>query len=66
MASLQGDMDIILVMRGPEPKSSPDETAEDTVPAALFTAPTAPLPEPCECFKRHRSSRTSEGKDTRA
>jgi len=56
-------MDNILEMRGPEPESALIETLEDTVLAALFTAPPTPPLEPRESAKRHRSSRTSEGED---
>ena len=63
MASLRDDMDNILEIKGPETESSRVESAEDTVLGALFTAPTAPPPEPRELANSHRSSHTSLGED---
>ncbi|TMX03049.1 hypothetical protein EJD97_018556 [Solanum chilense] len=63
--SLRADMDNIFEMRGPEPQSAPVETTEDTVLAALFTAPIAPPPEPHEHAKRNCYKNTSEGEDAR-
>ena len=63
--SLRADVDSILEMRRPEPETAPIELPEDTVLISLFSVPTAPL-EPCECAKRHCSSRTIDGDDTRA
>ena len=55
VASLRDDMDIILEMRGPEPKTPLVRTAEDTVFATLFPAPTTSLLEPRDRAKKHRS-----------
>jgi len=52
-------------MRGPEPETSPVELAEETILAILFTAPIVP-PDPHERDKRHHSSRTTDGEDSRA
>ena len=60
--SLWADICSIQEIRGPKPKTAPVKLAEDTILAALFTAP----PEPRERAKRNPSSRTTDGEDDRA
>ena len=59
--SLLADVDTIVEMKGPKPETAPLELVEDTVLVELFTTPIAPLPDPRERAKRHRSSRTTKG-----
>lgn len=60
MASLGDDVDAILDVRVPKPKSAHAELAEDTVLVALFTTTKVSPPPSGECAKRNQSSRTSE------
>lgn len=62
MVSKRADVDVILDMRLPNPKTELAELAEDTMLAALFTTSTALSPPPWEHAKRHRSKDNKEAR----